>query len=334
MIFDLDHRTPQQLELEMRDLARRLKLENIAQAMRFPRFVLVETVHACNSRCPFCTVDKWKTDTPFMPDALFDKIADELIRHADWIFYVYLQKAGEPLLDKKIAPRIRRLKAGGIKRINLSTNASLLTETKAVELMEAGLDEIMLSIDSLEKEEYESLRPGLKFETVMDNIHTVFKMRDRIKPDMLIRIRGILFKDLETPEGKAFIENWERFWNGLKKEQDRIYMKRPHSWGNQHSWQDNIPQYDLCYHPCILPWSTFNINSDGSVPLCGQDYEAKHCMGNVNDNTIQEIWTGEPFQEVRRLHSQGNRNELSFCRGCRLFDEEFSLEKDRPALPV
>ncbi|MBN1764835.1 MAG: radical SAM protein [Sedimentisphaerales bacterium] len=330
MIYNKTDITPENLDAEMNQLARRLKLDDINQALTFPRFILVETVRICNARCPFCTVDKWDPKVPFMPEPLFDKIADELIEHADWIFYVYLQKAGEPLLDKHITRRIRRLKEGGIRRINLSTNASLLNEARATELLEAGLDEIMLSIDSIQKEKYEEMRPGLKFDTVIRNIKTYFRMRDQVKPDSVIRVRGVSFYDLDNPEDQESLQRWEEFWEELKKPQDRIYMKRPHSWGNQHKWDDHIPKYDLTYHPCILPWSTFNISSDGTVPLCGQDYDGKMQLGDVNQQTIKEIWNSKKWHEIRTLHSRGDRNELPFCRGCRLFDLDFSLEKNRP----
>ena len=54
----------------------------------------------------------------------------------------------------------------------MSTNVSLLTERKARELFEAGLDEIMLSIDTVEKQKYEEMRVGLRYEKVMKNIST------------------------------------------------------------------------------------------------------------------------------------------------------------------
>jgi len=326
--------TPYNLDREMRDIAARLRIDTPEQALHFPRFLLVETVKVCNARCPFCAVEQWDRSVPFMSDELFDKIARELIEYADWIFYVYLQKSGEPLLDEKIGPRIRRLKEGGIRRINLSTNVSLLDEAKVRELIAAGLDEIMLSIDSIIPEKYRQMRPGLDYDTVIANTKRLFRLRDELKPDMLIRVRGIAFYDLDDPDSWEEINEWERFWSELKKPHDRIYMKKPHTWGNQKVWDGHTPTYEPVYHPCILPWSTCNINSNGKVPLCGQDYDAKLCLGDINTQSIKEVWTSAAWERIRELHRSGRRNEISFCRGCQLFDREFSLEKDRPELPI
>ena len=70
---------------------------------------------------------------------MFEKIAAEMARYSDWIDAVCIQRAGEPLLDKKLGSRIQILKEAGIKKITMSTNASLLTQEKSVELLEAGL---------------------------------------------------------------------------------------------------------------------------------------------------------------------------------------------------
>jgi sulfatase maturation enzyme AslB (radical SAM superfamily) len=71
----------------------------------YPRFIEVETVNACNARCPMCTIGEWQRHTPTMKDALFAKIADDICSHADEVRRVALYRDGEPLLDKKLAKR-------------------------------------------------------------------------------------------------------------------------------------------------------------------------------------------------------------------------------------
>ena len=54
---------------------------------------------------------------------------------------------GEPLLDPKLPDRIAQLKQGGVSDISISTNVSLLNESKAVDILEAGIDIVILSVD-------------------------------------------------------------------------------------------------------------------------------------------------------------------------------------------
>ena len=124
--------------------------------MKFPKYLEIETTNACNARCPMCTIaDGGPTAKP-MTDSLFAKIASEVSDHAKEVKRVSLYRDGEPLMDKKLASRVAMVKEGGIKNVHISTNVSLLTESKSRDLLHAGLDSIILSIDSLNKEVFET----------------------------------------------------------------------------------------------------------------------------------------------------------------------------------
>ena len=173
------------LKGELDHIAQRLNLSDINETQYFPKYLQLETVRVCDARCPFCAIDQWDKSTPLMSDKLFEKIVSELAGYSHWIEAVCIQRAGEPLLDKKLGPRIKMLKDAGIKKVTMSTNASQLNQDKAIELLEAGLDDIMLSIDSIDKEAYEKIRIGLSFENVMNNIQGLFAVRDEIKPELI-----------------------------------------------------------------------------------------------------------------------------------------------------
>jgi radical SAM protein with 4Fe4S-binding SPASM domain len=330
MIMSKEKISERMLEQEMQDIAKRLNLKDIGEALYFPKYFQIETSRICNARCPYCAYDQWDKSVPFMSDDLFRKVADELSSYSDWIEWVCLSRAGEPLLDKKITGRVRILKQGGIKRVNISTNAALLDEKRARELLEAGLDEIMFSIDAIEKEAYEEIKVGLDFEKTINNIETFFKLREEIKPDTIVRVRAVSFLDIENGEHRAKLDRWEKFWQRFKKSHDRIYMKKAHNWGNQKDLGNFSSQNDQVFHPCILPWSTLHISSNGIITLCPMDYDARMNLGNINSETIAEVWRSSNCEHIRKLHSNGNRNEISFCKGCLLFDQEFTLENKEP----
>ena len=105
-----------------------------------------------------CTIDDWERKSPTMKDELFLKIADDLGAKFFIIKRVSLYRDGEPLLDKKMAWRISELKNRNIPETAIATNAQLLTEEKAEELLESGLDLIIFSIDSLKKDIFEKIR--------------------------------------------------------------------------------------------------------------------------------------------------------------------------------
>ncbi|TAG91983.1 MAG: radical SAM protein [Oscillatoriales cyanobacterium] len=332
MITTKDNITPENLEKEMHLLAERLKLENVEDSLYFPKYFQIETIRVCNARCTFCAVDQWDKSVPLMPDELFNKIADELGNYSDWIEFVCIQRAGEPLLDKKLVERVRKLKQVGIKRVNFSTNASLLTEKKARDLFEAGLDEVYISIDTVDKETYEQQRVGLKYETVINNIKSLFQVRNEVKPDAVLRVRGIYFSNsLDDPDEREAMIRWENFWTPIKKPHDQIYMKKAHNFGNHKDLNVDAPDYewDWVYHPCIIPWSSMNITAMGKVALCCVDLDADVNMGDINLHSIAEVWRSEKYQAIRELHKAGKRNEIKLCQGCTIFDEDSKVNSSQ-----
>ena len=128
---------------------------------RFPPLVRIETVNACNSRCAICrhyAMARGRTDGP----GLFEQIVDEC---AVWgCGEIHLHNFGEPLLDDRLEDRVRYAKQKGIAKVTIFSNGSLLDESRAAGLIAAGLDEIKISFDGADKEEFERIRRPLKFE--------------------------------------------------------------------------------------------------------------------------------------------------------------------------
>ena len=61
-----------------RRIEKNAKLENL---LEFPRYVEIETVNACNARCPMCTINDWNRNYPVMKDDVFNKITSPSSLH-------------------------------------------------------------------------------------------------------------------------------------------------------------------------------------------------------------------------------------------------------------
>lgn len=64
---------------------------------------------------------------------------------------------------------------------------------------------------------------------------------------------------------------------------------------------------------CILPWIHIYANADGSVIPCCIAHHHTH-LGNVRNNTLEEIWNGESYKTLRKNMLQGVRSPE--CRAC------------------
>jgi len=76
--------------------------------------VEIETVNACNARCPMCTINDWNRNYPTMKDDVFNKISEDLIENKKYLKRVTLHRDGEPLLDKKLPSRIAKFRDNGM----------------------------------------------------------------------------------------------------------------------------------------------------------------------------------------------------------------------------
>ncbi len=312
---------PEQLE----DIA---KNQTIApKVLDFPRYFQVETTSVCNARCTMCLTRFCKRHSPNMSDALFEKVADELKGHAGDVDRVIVQLAGEPLLDRKLEDRIRVLKNSGIRYVAFASNGSLMSEDRCESVLASGVDEVSFSVDGATKQTYESIRVGLNFEQVMQNIESFIRLRDATKSHAVIRLR-MTVQQANRDELARFVD----YWNEHLGPQDDVYAKVIHTWGNSDKL-DELPEgYDyqrLNSTACSSPWSSMVIFCDGRVPLCCCDYEARICLGNVANESIEEVWHSRALKRVRDLHRKSGRDSIDMCTNCTVGDDEAKSHGDR-----
>ena len=63
-------------------LVRRIdKNKSINQLLTYPSYIEVETVNACNARCPMCTINDWERNYPVMKDDVWNKVSEDIIEN-------------------------------------------------------------------------------------------------------------------------------------------------------------------------------------------------------------------------------------------------------------
>ena len=285
----------------------------------FPSHFEIETINACNARCPMCTIDDWNKDEKLMSDELFEKIIAEISEHKSIVKRVNLYRDGEPLLDRKLPSRVLRCKELGIPNVSISTNVSLLDETNAELLLKAGIDMITLSIDSLNSEIYSSIRRGLHFETVIENAKSLLRLRNSLKSDCQIWIRMIR---QEANEGE--FPQYKEFWEStglLDHTKDRVYFHNIFDWGGQLDGFKAISENTEQFLPCVALWSLMPIFANGDVPMCNVDYNCSHKIGSIRESSIKSVWQNVQLDLIRRKHLNGEKSCIDMCKTCNVWEE-------------
>lgn len=165
---------------------------------RLISYLRISLTEKCNLACGYCYGDSQRSG-----DSRTRLSDDELIKLIKAFSYLGIDKirftGGEPLLRKGIAGLIRKTSAiEPVKIIGLTTNGTLLSP-KLDSLINAGLNRLNVSLDSLDKETYLKITGRDCFNAVLDSInlaeqHTVF---NHIKINVVM-MRGI--NDGEIPE--------------------------------------------------------------------------------------------------------------------------------------
>ncbi len=151
--------------------------ELAAVAEQEPVCLYLETTNRCNLLCVTCprTYEQLEPEAD-MPWELFTSLVDQYPN----IARVVLHGIGEPMLVKDIAQRVRYLKDRGI-YVLFNTNGTLLNEANGRALIEAGLDELRVSLDAAESEVYQMVRGKDFFQKIVENVRSFTRLQRELK---------------------------------------------------------------------------------------------------------------------------------------------------------
>jgi len=270
------------------------------RAPRMPEIVQIESTNICNAKCVFCPRDEMQRRQGIMTVELFRKIVDEC---ADLgITHIRMHNYGEAFMDRKLVEKVRYAKQKGIREVGMISNGSLITEPVARGMIEAGLDAINISVDASGKEVFEATRIGLKYDKVIANIERLLRLRTesgKRRPKLILSF----VRQNNSADEAAFIEHWRSI-------ADKIHVTDLHNWAGTLNTESDVN------YPCYRPWLTFTVLWDGRVSLCCADFDGKTILGNLNTQTIAEVWNAEPYRNVRREHLESGGPDV--CRACDL----------------
>lgn len=277
--------------------------------MLVPKHLDIANVYGyCNAGCDMCSIEVLKKKPRIMPDEAFetiiDKFCDKGINRIKTLSFVGI---GETLLDPGLTAKISYVQAMGFDNICVPTNVSLLDEERSRELLDAGLDEIVFGIDSIERESYERIRADLKFKTVMQNAHRFIEMRDAGNYETKIYVRTIE-QEVNSKETDDYTGYWTKYLNIDNGDMVLLFPK--------HNWADApLPIEKDCVCPYIF--DRMVIGAWGDVQFCCIDINSDFFdLGNVFKDDPIEIFNNELFTRARKLMKEGKINDIEPCRHC------------------
>lgn len=237
-----------------------------------------------------------------MNQDLYEKILHECTDNH--LKVLHLHNFGEPLIDTKFPERVALAKKLGIRKVKFFTNASLLNNEKAEALIDAGADEIKISLDGDSRETYETIRIGLSYDTVAANIAGLIELRNRKGLKKPVVKLNFVVRDDNRAESKSFEAKWAKIT-------DSISFDEEHNWSKGASQSENG-----VFHACLRIWNTFTILWDGRAALCCLDFDGRVILGDMNKQTISEVWHSKKLAEIRNHHIHRDFSPIPLCSAC------------------
>jgi len=277
-----------------------------------PRALQIETNLACNAKCPFCPYSHLERGPKFMEDWIWKKIVDET-RGLGIIYRPFL--INEPLSERRLATIMRYIKEDATAKVEINSNAGLMTEKRALEVLDAGLDIARFSVDGFSRETYEPARPGVDYDAVVRNVNRFVELRDKGNYACTVEVRMI-----DMPENRhehtAYVDYW-------KPRVDEVLIVPLYRW----PWEG---QEKPVLKPCLKILDEMFFYTDGSAPLCCWDSAGRGIIGDVKKESVLDIWNGVTMRAMRDLLDRGRRDLIHLCSRCDAYADVKFVGFDAP----
>jgi len=248
-----------------------------------------------------------------MTNAIFEKIIEQLKEFGEPINVIQLFCLGEPLINKNVPLYVRRIREENVaKEVKITSNGSLLTYSLVDELMDAGLDEFVISLNGLNDDDFERItNTKISFENLLDNIKYLYEHKKnchvhiKIIGDYFSEDSQKYFVDKIGPYADTInIDGATDHWSGLTGN----YSKQQYDVGG-----GDFKEWTIC----ALCFYELVVHSDGSVSPCAADWQKdRQNLGNIKDCTLKEIWESEARREILMSFLKGSQNPYVACREC------------------
>jgi MoaA/NifB/PqqE/SkfB family radical SAM enzyme len=145
------------------------------KAARPPVCLYLEVTNRCNLLCTTCPRTYVELEPPAdMSWELFTKIVDQVPD----VSRAVMHGVGEPMLVKNLPKMVRYLKDRGV-YVLFNTNGTVLSEKNGRALIDAGLDELRVSLDASNAKSYLKVRGKDYFHRILRNVKAFRAMQER-----------------------------------------------------------------------------------------------------------------------------------------------------------
>ena len=289
----------------------------------FPFSLSIEPTTACNLACPECPSGLKQFSRPTGKlDLNVHKQMLEQVKSS--VFYINYYFQGEPFLHPQFLDLIREAKKARMYTAT-STNAHFIDKAKALEIIDSGLDRLIISVDGITQATYEQYRVNGNLSKVLEAsafLVEAKKERKSTTPFLIFQFLAVKPNEAEIPAVFTLAKE-------IGIDEVRIKTAQLYDFKNGNSLMPEQEEYaryakqsDGTYklkgrqgNHCWRMWSGSVLTWDGKVVPCCFDKDASHVLGSMKEQSFDQIWKSKAYKQFR-FSILKNRQEIDICKNC------------------
>ena len=284
-----------------------------------PAIFSFELTNQCPFKCIMCARTNNMTRAEgHMSFDTFKKAVDEFValnpeyaRNQE----VWLHGFGESLVHPQFAKFMRYAIDQGV-NAGLSINPLMLTKKVASDLLDAAPGHLYVALDGHDDESFEKIR-GVPNAYHKSKRRLLKFLQEKERRGVKTKITLSM---IDFPNNRQSIDEVESFWSAQQGIDH--FVAKPFV-----SWDGKAEDVNLLVHPdrkprptqnkvlCDFPWEKMTVSWDGDVVPCCFDYNKRYALGNINNQSLLDIWNGEKMHALRR-EMMSNKVTNPLCAGC------------------
>ena len=288
-----------------------------------PYAISIEPTTACNLGCPECPsgLKQFTRETGKLQLNLNEHILREVGKQ---LFYINYYFQGEPFLHPHFLDLVKAAKKYRI-YTSTSTNAHFISPQKAEEIVQSGLDRLIISIDGLTQKTYETYRIHGHLDKVIEGTKNIVSAKTQQKSST----PHLIFQFLVVRHNEHEIEKLYKLSEELGVNEVRLKSVQVYDYKNGNDllpFNEKYSRYKLqkngAYqlkaktgNHCWRMWSSTVFTWDGILVPCCFDKDAQYKLGNIQQHDFSSIWNNKAYRNMRKKILI-SRHQIDICSNC------------------
>lgn len=273
---------------------------------------MLQTTTLCNASCSFCPYPQMTYPKEEMAESLFQKIIAECRNEYSHIDTIIPYLMNEPLCDSRITDKIWRIKEQVPETgCHILTNGSLLNDKTADKIIHSPIDWVGISVFGITSSGYEKAM-GLSFKKVKPLIDKFVRKALLIRGSDFIEITFFLWGDINKKDAELAKDYWQEL--GVKR-----FSISESGISRAGNIRDIKSPSHKAVKNCSSIWTNESIHilSNGDIVPCCMDWQRTTILGNIQENSIRDIWNSAEYNSFRIKQRSGNSDKL-ICLKCEM----------------